>query len=287
MAAIWGINFPVIKASLDFIPPLGFNALRFFLAGLTVFLILRLRGPLPSPDSKDWPRIVALGLLGNLVYQGFFIFGVNATLAGNASILLATIPVWTPAFSVLRGHERPGIKVWLGILATLAGMVLVVFGSGEAMGLDPATLRGDLLIIGAALTWSLYTVGSRGLVRKYGSIPLTAWTLWIGCIGLVAVGIPSLAELPLREVPTLAWAGVAYSGILAVGLAYILWYRGVQQIGSSRTAAYTNLTPVIALVVAWAWLGEAPGVLQVTGATVILAGLTLARLGRERGSGSR
>jgi drug/metabolite transporter (DMT)-like permease len=166
-------------------------------------------------------------------------------------------------------------------------MVLVVFGSGEALGLEGSSLPGDLLIIGAALTWSLYTVGSRGLVQKYGSIPVTAWTLWIGCIGLVAAGIPSLAELSPREVPTLAWAGVAYSGILAIGLAYILWYRGVEKIGSSRTAAYANLTPVIALVVAWAWLGEAPGVLQITGAAVILVGLSLARLGRERGSGSR
>jgi drug/metabolite transporter (DMT)-like permease len=166
-------------------------------------------------------------------------------------------------------------------------MVLVVFGSGEALGLDGSSFRGDILIIGAALTWSLYTVGSRGMVQKYGPIPVTAWTLWIGCIGLVAIGIPSLAGLPLRNVPTMAWAGVAYSGILAIGLAYILWYRGVEKIGSSRTAAYANLTPVIALVVAWAWLGEAPRVLQIAGAAVILVGLYLARLGRERRSESK
>lgn len=282
MAVIWGINFPLIKASLEFIPPLAFNGLRFPLAALTVFGVLRLQGPLPRPDSRDLPRIVALGILGNVVYQGFFIFGVNATLAGNSSILLATTPVWTLGLSALRGHERPGLQVWFGVLATLTGMALVVFGSGKALGLDTSALHGDLLIIGAAFTWSIYTVGSRGLVQKYGSVPVTAWTLWIGCIGLVALGIPSLTELSFRTVPGLAWAGVAYAGILAIGLAYLLWYRGVHQIGNSRTAAYSNLTPIIALIVAWVWLGETPGLLQITGAAVVLVGLSLARLGRIR-----
>jgi drug/metabolite transporter (DMT)-like permease len=282
MAIIWGINFPLIKASLEYIPPLAFNGLRFPLAAITVLLILRFQGPLPRPDTEDWPRIVALGILGNVVYQGFFIFGVDATLAGNASILLATTPVWTLGLSTLRGHEEPGLQVWFGVLATLTGMVLVVFGGGEALGIDASSLFGDLLIIGAALTWSLYTVGARGLIQKYGSIPVTAWTLWIGSVGLIALSLPDLMDLSFGTVPGLAWAGVAYAGILAIGLAYVLWYRGVHQIGNSRTAAYSNLTPIIALILAWSWLGEAPGRLQLTGATVVLVGLSLARLGRER-----
>jgi drug/metabolite transporter (DMT)-like permease len=65
-------------------------------------------------------------------------------------------------------------------------------------------------------------------------------------------------------------------------VAYILWYRGVQRIGNARTAAYSNLTPIVALGVAWAWLGEALSFLQITGAAVVLGGLTLARLGRDR-----
>jgi drug/metabolite transporter (DMT)-like permease len=82
----------------------------------------------------------------------------------------------------------------------------------------------------------------------------------------------------------MAWGGVAYSGVLAIGLAYLLWYGGVQRIGNARTAAYSNLTPIVALLVAWAWLGETPTFMQVGGAGVVLGGLSLARLsGRDRG----
>ena len=282
MALIWGVNFPLIKASLSELPPLAFNALRFPLAALTVLLILRVRGGISWPERKDWPRVVALGVFGNVVYQGFFIFGVDATFAGNASILLATTPVWTLALSTLRGHERPGPLVWIGIVTTLSGMFLVVLGGGMAVGVQSATLKGDLLMIGAAVTWSIYSVGSRGMIQKYGSIPVTAWTLWVGTLGLVILGLPTLLRVPLHQASPLAWVGVGYAGILAIGLAYILWYRGVQHIGNSRTAAYSNLTPVVALFVAWIWLSEVPKPLQILGALVVLGGLSLARLGRER-----
>jgi len=83
--------------------------------------------------------------------------------------------------------------------------------------------------------------------------------------------------------PPLAPSGTD-PGVLAIGLAYLLWYRGVQLIGNSRTAAYSNLTPVVALAVAWVWLGEVPRLLQLGGAAVVLVGLTLARLGGEQRS---
>jgi drug/metabolite transporter (DMT)-like permease len=284
MALIWGVNFPVIKAALDEIPPLGFNALRFPLAALTVFLILRARGGINWPERSDWPRVLGLGILGNLVYQGFFIFGIDATLAGNASILLATTPVWTLVLSTLRRHESHGPLVWVGVLATLAGMVLVVVGGTVSVGFEGGTLKGDLLMVGAAITWSTYTVGSRNLVRKYGSLPVTAWTLWVGAAGLTLLGLPTLMASPPVDASPMAWSGVAYSGVLAIGLAYILWYQGVQRIGNARTAVYSNLTPIVALLVAWVWLGETPTILQVGGAGIVLAGLSLARLsGRGRG----
>lgn len=281
MALIWGINFPLIKVALGEIPPMAFNALRFPLASLTVFLIVRIRGQFTWPEASDLSRIVVLGILGNLLYQGFFIFGLNGTLAGNASILLATIPVWTLILSTLRGHERPGVLVWVGITGTLGGMVLVVLGGNLTLSLHRGTLMGDLLMVLAAMTWAAYGVGCRNMVRKYGSLPVTAWTLWIGSVGLILLGLPDLMKTPLGQASAVAWTGVVYAGVMAVGLAYILWNRGVRKIGSSRTAAYQNLVPVIALLVAWIWLGETPSALQVGGAAIILGGVSLARMGRN------
>lgn len=282
LALIWGINFSVIKVGLEELHPLAFNALRFPLAALVLLVLLRLRpGDRPPIRGRDWPRLVGLGILGNVVYQLLFIFGIDATLAGNAAILLATTPVWTTLLSTALGHERPPAGVWFGVAATLAGMVLVVVGGERSVEVGAETLTGDLMMVGSSIVWSLYTVGGRDLTRRYGSIRVTAWTLWVGTLGLVPLGAPFLLRGPLGDLSAVAWASVFYAGVFAIGLAYALWYRGVQRLGSSRTAVYSNLVPVVALVAAWIWLGERPSLLQLLGALAVIGGLTAARLARR------
>jgi len=279
LALIWGVNFSVIKVALEELPPLAFNGLRFPLAALVLFGLLRVRhSPRPPIRRQDWPRLFALGVLGNVGYQLLFIYGLDATLAGNAAILLATTPVWTTLFASVLGQERPPMATWLGILATLGGMVLVVAGGSRSLDFRSDALVGDLMMIGAAVVWSAYTVGGRDLTRRYGALRVTAWTLWIGTVGLVAMGIPHLARTVLTEISWMAWAGVAYAGVFALGIAYTLWYAAVRRLGSSSTAIYSNLVPVVALGVAWIWLGEVPTWIQLVGAAAVIAGITIARM---------
>jgi len=282
LAAIWGINFSVVKSVLTVLDPLALNALRFPLAAAALWLMLHRAPGAMLPQRADLPRILALGLVGNVVYQLCFIFGIDWTLAGNASVLLSTTPVWTVLLSSLYGHEHPTRWVVAGIGATLVGIALVVLGRGEALALGSRTLRGDLLMIAASIVWSTYTVGGRSPIRRHGALRVTAWTLWVGTPLIVAMGVPSLVRTDFGSVPPITWVGVAYAGFLAIGLAYLLWYRGVERLGNNRTAVYSNLVPVAALVTAWVWLGEVPADLQLVGAAVILTGLTVARLAQTK-----
>lgn len=281
LAVIWGLNFPVLKTTLLELDPLALNALRFPIAATIVLLFLRQSGPIPLPDPEDRLRLIWLGFLGNVVYQLLFIVGVNLTLAGNASILLATTPVWTLLLSMRAGHERATWALSVGVIGTLIGMVLVVTGGGGEVALQGHSVGGDLLMVASAIAWSFYTVGSRDLIQKYGSLPTTAWTLGAGTVFVFLIGIPSLLRTDFGSVSASSWLGVLYAGALAIGLAYVLWYRGVQKIGNSRTAVFSNLVPVVALVAAWIWLGETPALLQIAGAAVIIAGLTLTRFAKS------
>jgi drug/metabolite transporter (DMT)-like permease len=280
LTVIWGVNFSVVKVVLQVLDPLALNALRFPLAAGVLWILAR-RSPGQRLDRGDLPRLVALGMLGNVAYQLCFVLGIDRTLAGNASLLLATSPVWTVLFSALAGHERPTTLVVGGSTLTLAGMGLVVLGRGDALSIGTATVQGDLLMVTAAILWATYTVGSARMVRRYGSLRATAWTLWAGTPVLVALGAPSLLDTRWHAVSGWIWLGVAYAGVFSVGVAYLLWYRGVRRLGNSRTAVYSNLVPVTALLTAWVWLGEVPGRWQLTGAVIILAGIYLARRGRQ------
>jgi len=281
MAAIWGVNFSVLKVILRDLDPLALNALRFPLASLALWTLVRRLPGASRPKPADVVRVLVLGVLGNIAYQLCFIFGLDWTLAGNASLLLATTPIWTVVLSSAVGHERPGKWVFIGIIGTFAGMFLVIKGRGDALDFGNSSVRGDLLMVMSAILWSIYTVGSRKLVREYGALRMTAWTLWAGTPLLVLMGVPALLGTDFGVVSTGAWFGVLYSGVMAIAIAYLLWYRGVQRLGNSRTAVYSNLVPVAALITAWVWLGEVPSGPQAAGAAVILAGLSVARLSQS------
>jgi drug/metabolite transporter (DMT)-like permease len=279
MILIWGVNFAVVKRALEVFDPLGFNALRYLLASIFVYVVLRSRGPLTLPRREDAVRLIALGMVGNLIYQMAFIQGLYRTRAGNASLLLALVPVFILLFS-WKSEPKPGVGVWVGVILSVAGVALV---SGSALRVEgTVTMAGDSLMLVAAATWALYTVGIRPLITRYGSIQATAWTLWVGGSAIFLAGIPALTRQDWGAVDHFAWFGLLYSALLSIGLAYLLWYRGVERIGGARTAVYSNLTPVVALATGWIWLGETLSVLAMAGTAMVLIGLMAVRSAPDR-----
>ncbi|HEX2094703.1 MAG TPA: DMT family transporter [Longimicrobiaceae bacterium] len=276
MVFVWGVNFAVVKRALETFDPLAFNALRYPIASAFVYVVLRAQGPLALPERRDLPRILVLGVLGNVVYQMAFILGLDRTLAGHASLMLALTPVFTAFLSAVMGHERPGGRTWGGAVLAVGGIALVT-GSATTFEASGRVLAGNLILLGASLAWALYTVGARPVVQKYGSVRTTAWTLWVGSVGLVLLGVPSVAAQDWGAVGAEAWGGLLFSAILSIGLAYLIWYRGVERIGNTRTSIFSNLTPVVAMAFGALWLGERPGVLALVGAMLTLGGVLFVR----------
>jgi drug/metabolite transporter (DMT)-like permease len=281
MVLVWGVNFSVVKSALAAFSPLAFNSLRFLVASAFVFGVLRLQGPLPRPERRDVLRLAALGIIGNVLYQVTFVFGIDLTRAGNASVLLALSPLFVTLLSALAGHERPGPVTWLGGALSLSGVALIS-GGNVALGESGQALLGDGILVLSALIWAGYTVGAKPLIERYGSVPVTAWTLWTGAAGMLLLAIPSLARQEWSAVGPGAWGGLLFSACFAIGLAYLIWYRGVERIGNTRTAVYSNLTPAVALIVAALALGERLTVFSVAGALLTLGGVLLVRADPRR-----
>jgi len=278
MVLVWGVNFAVVKNALAVFEPLAFNALRFVVASVFVGIVLRVQGALTLPERRHLVRIVALGLLGNVAYQMCFILGLARTRAGSAALILALTPILTAFFSMLTGHERPGWRTWGGAALSVLGIALVT-GAGALLEGREA-LIGNLILVVAAAVWAVYTVGARPMVERYGSIQTTAWTLWVGTVGLVALGMPALLRQRWDEVGAEAWGGMFFSALFAIGLAYLIWYRGVERIGNTRTAIFSNLTPVVAMIAAAVLLKESPTAWAVLGAVLTLGGVMVVRSDR-------
>lgn len=274
MVCIWGLNFAVAKRALATFDPLAFNALRYVLASIFVLLVLRRQGRLEMPARVDWPRLLVLGIFGNAIYQLAFIVGLNLTTAGSGSLMLAVMPVFVLALDLWSG-VRHSARAWMGAAGSLVGVGLVSRAALSLEGSD--ALLGNLLIIFAAAFWALYTQGSGPMILRYGAVRTTAWTLWSGAVIIFLMGVPSLVRQDWGAIDAVSWAGLLYSAFLSIGLAYLLWYRSVGRIGSSRTAIYSNLTPVVALAAGAVWLGEGLTPLSLVGAAMVIGGVMLVR----------
>jgi len=280
LVLFWGANFSLVKLALRDLTPLAFTSLRFLLASGVLWVFLKAGGDRVRIDRLHWLAVIGLGIIGTTIYQTLFIYGIDWTLAGNASLVLATTPVFTTLLSLVFRQERSSLAVAAGVGLSVLGIALVVLGGSTGVSFSAATLTGDLAVLVAAAAWSVYTVGSVPLVHRYGVVPVTAATMWVGTLGLVLVSLPALLAQDWAAVRPTSWLAVLYSGVFAIATAYFLWYFCIRQIGSTRTAVYTNFTPVVALLVAWPALGEVPTALQAAGAGGIILGSILVRAGK-------
>jgi len=277
MAAIWAINFSVVKYATTRFDPVAFMTLRVVVSAVVLAAIAFTRD-LPKLSRGTWIRLLLLGVAGHGLYQYFFIVGVSRTRAGNAALIVAAAPAFIAIASRLRGLERVRRLTLAGIALSVAGVAVVILGSTRAVGVgDKATALGSLLVFCGVLCWTFFTVGLQPYTRMVDAIQLSAITIIGGAIPLILITIPQLRHENWTAVGIGGWLALGYASVLSMVLGYLLWYHGLKVIGATRTAAYSNVQPIIALAVAWIFLGEAPTAWQIVGTGTIVSGIFLTR----------
>jgi drug/metabolite transporter (DMT)-like permease len=303
MVVCWGANYALVKELFRYLPPRAFNAVRMsvasvlFLAAIaaSTFLRRRARGVrdrivqatpggarslavfrTASPISgRDWLVLVGLGLVGQFAYQAFFAEGLKRTSVANASLTIGCTPIMVSLASAALGRDRLGPMHWVGIAASAIGMYLVV---GVGARVSGESLSGDLMMIVCVVCWTVYTLAGRELLLRHSPLLVTGVSMTIGTALYVLWAQPVIAATAWAPLPRAVWIGIAASALFALNLGYVIWYVGVQRLGSARTSLYSNLVPVAALVTAALWLGEPIAGAKLAGAVLVIGGLAITRL---------
>jgi drug/metabolite transporter (DMT)-like permease len=304
MTLIWGTNYSIVKHAFAEMDPQAFNAVR-MLIGSAVFLgiIYALRwkwgaGAAEEPPQhvedesiasifhspaaitgRDWLGLVGLGVVGHFFYQYFFISGLAQTSVANSSLILAATPVMIALLTAVLGQERVSALHWLGAALSMAGIYLVVAEGGSHAA---ESLRGDLTMFAAVCCWTIYTIGARALMVRHSPVGVTGVSMTIGTVLYVTAVLPHLTRLDWSAISAAAWIAVVYSALFALCVGYTIWYAAVRAIGSARTAVYSNLVPLVAMLTAVVALGESLSGAKMAGAAAVLLGVALTRVGRTR-----
>lgn len=280
IAFVWALNFTVIKASLDEIDPYSFNVLRFVLASAFIWIVIAKKRAWFRIKGSDWKILIPLGLTGNLLYQWLFIIGIDLTLAANAAVMLGTIPIWVALFSHFLSMEALNRMKVLGVVLAFLGLLLIVLFGKNPISFGSQTFLGDLSILAASVVWGVFTIYSKQFLTRYTPLQFSAFMTTTGAVSLILIAIPFASPTDWANVSKLAWGGVLYSGLLAIGLAYIIWNKGIMEVGAVRTATYQNMVPVLGLFFGIILLGESLEWLQYVGSTIVIAGILITRYGR-------
>jgi drug/metabolite transporter (DMT)-like permease len=270
----WGSAFAGIRAGLRSYSPGHLALLRYLLASaaLGVFAaITRMR----MPERRDLPLVLLLGLLGFAFYNVALNIGELRIPSGPAAVIIQTLPIWTALAATLFLRERLRVWGWVGIGVSFAGTLLIGLGKGSGLELG----WGAGLVLLASMSASAYNIISKRLLQRYRPVEITTYAIWAGTLLLLpfAAGLPaSVRSAAPRD--TLA---VAFLGIGPAAIAYVTWAVVLRSFPASRASSVLFVVPVVAFLVGWMWLGEAPAPVDLAGGTLAMAGVALVNtLGR-------
>jgi len=261
------------KRVLEEFEPLATMGLRVTFAALIFVTFAAARGLFFVPAPRDLARLALYSLFGIMLNQTLFLEGLSRTTAANAAILMTTIPVFTILVARLLGRERIGRRRGIGLAIALSGALLVT--GVERFSLQSSYALGNLLILLNCLCYGTYLVLSRDILVRMNAVNVVAWLLIFGAIGVQPLTLgPALAQLRAGG-DAGTWLALAWIVLGGTLLAYFLNAWALRRVPASVVGAYTNLQPVLAVLLAVLLLGEAPSARTLLAGALILFGVLL------------
>ena len=271
-ASIWGGMYVVSKVVLEIIPPFALVALRLLLGALTLVVVLALRG-FPSILRKQFIQVLGVGFIGYGISLSLQFLGTKLSTAANGSLVTSATPAFVLVFAALLLREKiTALRLMALLLATL-GVVAVI--DPRSAQLNPDLFLGNLLLLGAAVTWALYSVLVRKATQDLDVLPFSLIAFLGGLPVAVPAGAWELEALGVGEITPGVVGGVLFLGVISTALAMVLWNTAFAYVDASLASLTFFAQPLVGTFLGWLFLGERITPLFLLGGLLIGLGLII------------
>lgn len=255
LTLMWGVNWPMMKLSLQELSPLYFRASTMMLGGLWLFAYVSAKGERMRPQGREWWAIVWLGLPNILGWHTLSIFGVQELASGRAAILGFTMPIFTVLLGAAFFGERITPRVRLAVVCALVAVGLLLWHELQRLSGRPA---GVAWMLGAAVCWALGTLMFRRAHLTLSPLVVTVWMLLLGSLAVwvLAVVVEPLPQPSSFSLPM--WLSLLYGVFVNYGIAQLIWFGMARDLPPATSAMSVMAIPLVGTLSATVIVGEVP-----------------------------
>jgi drug/metabolite transporter (DMT)-like permease len=277
LSVIWGSAFALVKVVLEDVEPLTLVAGRLTGAAIFLSIVLALTDHQLPRTREAWTAFALLGVINNVYPFVLLSWGQQHIDSSLAAILTATMPLSTVIFALSIGERMTADRV-AGLLVGFAGVFLLI--GGDLRDITESSTLGQLAIIAGVLGYSFGTVFARRYLQNADPIATANGQMLVGAAVMLplALGIDRPFDISVSLKTALAWGTL---GVVASGVAYLLFYRLVQQVSATQASMVSYLIPISAVVIGAAFLDERLAATSFLGLALIIAGVWIVNGGGE------
>lgn len=266
----WGFSFISTKVVLTEIPPISIAFFRQFIAIAVLVPLASLAGVLSRISLKDFCVAALGGLFGTVLYFVFENTSLQYTTASSASMIIASLPAFTIISEALLFKLRVSWKMVICIALSILGVYLVVTVNGK-LDISSTQFFGNTLMLGAVISWVIYTILNRGVSRRHSSVTIVTYQSIASVFLFIPFVIPEIGRWPNPSSLSLATlANLVFLGVFCSAVAYFFYIYGALRLGATFSAAMLNLIPVVTVIAGHFILQEMLVWIQIIGMGMIM-----------------
>ena len=291
VAAVWGFGWPAGRVLAAEMAPFVAAWTRYVVAIACFAVLLLVTNNWVLPTRGEWKRIAWIGFFSTVVYQAFFMFGMQYTAAGDASLMITFNPFFTALLAIFFLNERMNWRLGTGLAMGITGVTILFLYSPNVDRPFNERALGDLLIAAAALSWACnsilmkkaMTTPAPDATESLSPLQLTVWSSVVGFLLLTPMVAVETWYVGWPDPNLYGWISLVFLAVFSTVISYVWFADGIRTIGAGKSALYVYLVPPFGIFSGWLLLDEKLGVPLLVSFVLIVGGVALAQSQQAKG----
>jgi len=269
----WGTSFVATKTLLFELKPITIIILRLIIASilLTIIAISTKRNFSLNVKSHGWIFILSLVAVFHLWIQ---VTGLQFTTAANTGWIIGTAPIFMAIMGLIFFKEKITLLGVLGIILAIFGLLMLI-GKGDITNIGLIENKGDLLVLGSAFTWGVYSTVNKKISLSYSPLMTILYLFLMMAIIIIPFNLNQETIASIINLSLLGWLMVLFLGLFCSGVSYVIWAQALRDMESTKVGAFLYLEPLVTVFAAWFFLSEEITFLMIISGLLITIGVII------------